>query len=217
MTAPRGLPTEPILPGHPTPGDARPAWAGDADTALRAGVRAGRPDAWREVVARYGGPLHHHATLLLGHRVDAEDLVAQTWHQGLKHAHTYDPSMPLYPWLVTICIRACLRMRARERGLRGRLRALWQRGHGVRANTAFEGSGLVHQALDALPEADRHVLVMRYMFGLSTSELSGILDARPAAVRQRVSRAMRRLREGPFGHVLGDLVPPHPRSPDEAP
>jgi RNA polymerase sigma-70 factor (ECF subfamily) len=53
----------------------------------------------------------------------------------------------------------------------------------------------VREVLARLPEADREVLVMRDLDGLSYEEVAGILDIDPAAARKRHGRALLRLHQ----------------------
>jgi RNA polymerase sigma-70 factor (ECF subfamily) len=64
----------------------------------------------------------------------------------------------------------------------------------------------VRAALAALPARDREVLVLRYLEGLSTAEVAGVLGLGEGAVKMRQLRALERLRG-----VLGDEHEEHPR------
>jgi RNA polymerase sigma-70 factor, ECF subfamily len=57
----------------------------------------------------------------------------------------------------------------------------------------------VRAALLALPEADREILVLRHLEGLSVGEAAGVLGISAGAVSVRQLRALRRLRD-----ALGD-------------
>ena len=57
----------------------------------------------------------------------------------------------------------------------------------------------VQQALSQLGEADREVLVLRYLEDLSTAEIAAVLELTESAVKMRQLRALQRLRD-----LLGD-------------
>jgi RNA polymerase sigma-70 factor (ECF subfamily) len=57
-----------------------------------------------------------------------------------------------------------------------------------------EAGEQVHRALTELPEADREILLMRTVDGLSYDEAACILEIEPAAARKRYGRALLRLR-----------------------
>jgi RNA polymerase sigma-70 factor (ECF subfamily) len=53
----------------------------------------------------------------------------------------------------------------------------------------------VRAALDALPERDREVLVLRFLEDLPTAEAAAVLGVGEGALKMRVVRALQRLRE----------------------
>ena len=57
----------------------------------------------------------------------------------------------------------------------------------------------LHEALGRLAEADREVLVLRFLEDLSTRELAAVLSISDSAVKMRQLRALQRLR-----NLLGD-------------
>jgi RNA polymerase sigma-70 factor (ECF subfamily) len=58
-----------------------------------------------------------------------------------------------------------------------------------------EQLAVVHAALARLSEADREVLVLRYLEDLSTREIAAVIDMTESAVKMRQLRALRRLRD----------------------
>jgi RNA polymerase sigma-70 factor (sigma-E family) len=64
-------------------------------------------------------------------------------------------------------------------------------------------------ALGRLPERQRAVLVLRYLFDLPDAEVGEILGVATATVRSQAARAIARLRELSQGGLLGEL-PPQP-------
>lgn len=58
-----------------------------------------------------------------------------------------------------------------------------------------EDLSAVWLALEALPERQRHVLVLRYYLDLSQDEIADLLGARPGTVRSLMSRGISQLRE----------------------
>ncbi len=142
-----------------------------------------------------------------GRSLDPENALGQTWFQALRYAHTYDPSLPPYGWLASICARACLMQRGRLAAAWAHVRQLAQRGRTTPTAAAPpEVRTVVHAALAQLADGDRQVLTLRYLFGLSCAEVARVLDVEPAALRQRVLRALRRLQEGPAAAALAAFV-----------
>ncbi len=56
-----------------------------------------------------------------------------------------------------------------------------------------ERMNLVHRALDRLDSADRKILLMTLVEGLKPSEIAGQMNLTPEVVRQRKSRAVRKV------------------------
>lgn len=183
-----------------------PTWRSESE--FRVALRAQEPRAWEEAMARYGGPLRRATASLLRGPMDPDDALGQTWFQAFKYAATYDPEMPPYSWLASICTRVCLTQRGRFAGLWDRVRRL--AGSRPTAHVPDDGraevESAVHGALARLPAPDREVLTLRYLFGLSGPEVAVVLSASPAAVRQRVLRALRRLASSTDGARLTALV-----------
>lgn len=157
---------------------------------------------------RYSGPLRRATASLLRGPMDPDDALGQTWYQAYRYAASYNPEMPPYSWLVSICTRVCLTQRGRFAGLWDRVRRLaGSRPAGyVPDDERIDVEPAIHRALGRLPAADREVLTMRYLFGLSSSEVAEALDASPAAIRQRVLRALHRLAIGADRAILSELV-----------
>lgn len=62
---------------------------------------------------------------------------------------------------------------------------------------------LVEQAIDALPQEFRTVLVARVLEGMSIEETAGLLDIKPETVKTRLHRARRLLKDALADHVGG--------------
>jgi RNA polymerase sigma-70 factor (ECF subfamily) len=62
------------------------------------------------------------------------------------------------------------------------------------------------QALDALPESLRVVVVLKDVYGLSCKEIGDQIGASEGAVKVRLHRARKRLKEKLFGREAGDEV-----------
>ncbi len=75
---------------------------------------------------------------------------------------------------------------------------------------AQEERELLQQVLADLPDESREVLILYYREGRSTSQVASLLDLSETAVRQRLSRARKRLRaewEGRVGRLVDETRP----------
>ena len=156
-------------------------------------------------------------------RLDPSDVVQETLAEAARRLADYARQRPLpfYPWLRQLAwdrlvqlhrrhVRAGKRTVRREQAdlslsqesalaLADRLVS---RGSSPSARLRrSEQRRRIQAILAQLAEADREVLVLRYLEHLSTPELAAILGLTPAGVKTRQLRALRRLRD-----LLGDDV-----------
>ncbi len=70
--------------------------------------------------------------------------------------------------------------------------------------TSEENRAVVRTALEQMIEDDRKVLVMKYALNWSSAQMAVAMDASPAAIDMRLSRARRRLAELLLEQRFGD-------------
>ena len=125
-------------------------------------------------------------------REDAEDLLQDALAQAYaRFAQLRQPERFL-SWLLSI-VRRCHLMRLRQAGRRPRTTSPYADIAPQAPVDAFQANVL--DALDSLAEPQRALLVLVYMEGLSHDEAADALGIKPTAVRMRLSRARRALRE----------------------
>jgi RNA polymerase sigma-70 factor, ECF subfamily len=125
-------------------------------------------------------------------REDAADVVAETFLVAWRRLDDVDERSAL-PWLYAVARRVLL---SQQRATR-RQEAIAQRvAAGLpEAPEPPPGSPRVLEALAALPEAEREVLLLAAWEELSSSEAARVLGCSATAYRIRLHRARRRLRE----------------------
>jgi RNA polymerase sigma factor (sigma-70 family) len=188
---------------------------GPEDLAFHRALRAGDPSAWTLADTRYGAVLRRRAAELLPRSMDPENAVGETWKESLATVATYDVDRPFLPWLLAICDRVCRRQYVLYRAQQRKAKLIWKRDHGKRHETQFEDQALVRRALATLVRGEAHVVSLRIFGRLTNREVAEACNMTPAAVRQTYSRALRHLRDGPYGEQLRCLadMPRHPRPP----
>jgi RNA polymerase sigma-70 factor (ECF subfamily) len=174
-----------------------------ADAVLVEAARAGDHDAWHELYRRVYPRLRAYAVRRVG-TVDAEDVVSETMVRavGAIDRFTLTPS-GFDGWLFGIARRICVdHHRAAERAARRRGRAaLVTNGDESAAGVSLD-EGLVladehaqiRRVFDQLTDAERELLELRVIAGLSADATAVALGKRPGAVRTAQSRALARLR-----------------------
>jgi RNA polymerase sigma-70 factor (ECF subfamily) len=130
-------------------------------------------------------------------RIDADDLLQETWFRIHKVRHTYRPGEPAIAWFFAIArhvrvdhYRKAMRTTLRERELDEKSDT---------AEVAATGRGDHLEALLApLSPGEREVVEMLKVEGLSLEEVARATSSTVGSVKQKAHRAYRKLREA-FG------------------
>jgi RNA polymerase sigma factor (sigma-70 family) len=149
-------------------------------------AQLGSSTAFEQLILLRGPNLSRYLAVRLSERyaLDAfQETVAAAWH-GLPNLK--DPSK-FWPWLVGIAAhKAADAVREQSRRVE----------QGFEPTARADESMLeVREALDALPEAFRQVLLLRYYLDLSEEEVAEALQIRVGTVKSRSARARRALME----------------------
>ena len=157
---------------------------------------AGDPDAVGPVYHEYGRLVFAVALRVVHQRELAEEATQQTFLQAWRAASTFDPGRDLTPWLITIARRAAIDIQRREH----------RRSHVDLDDAAPGDSALValppsaeqieavwrvRAAIDDLPDADRDLVRMQHLEGLSHPEIAELLGIPVGTVKSRSFRAHR--------------------------
>jgi RNA polymerase sigma factor (sigma-70 family) len=130
----------------------------------------------------------------------AEELAQETWLRFARTAPTLDPLTPVRPWLFRVGRNLFLSHRRRAiLDLDGWREDAWVRGGAplpeplerLAQTTALRQ---VERALAGLAVADRELLLLVGVEGMTPLEAASILGLAPEATRQRLARARARLR-----------------------
>lgn len=185
----------------------------ETDEELMQAYVAGDPRAFDALFSRYAARLHAFFSRSFRSGAVADDLVQTTFLKVHAARASFDPGLPVRPWLFGIAARV------RVDELRRRYRVadkisdeelgdlvLPAEGGADRWPEANEEAERVRKAIDALPEAQRVVVLLHRFEGLTFGEIAEALsEAGPklteVAVRVRAFRAFATLRE-----QLADLV-----------
>lgn len=156
---------------------------------------------YRENVDR----IYRFAKRICGQTEDAKDLVQETFLNAYRGIEQFRGEAQLSTWLYRIAIRACSRMHRRRKGEPERelsleefiptsegelqLQIPWD---GLTPEQALENKELrqaLEQAIQALPQKYRMVLVLRDMEGLTAKEVGSVMGLNERAVKSRLHRA----------------------------
>ena len=149
----------------------------------------------------------HHRTLLsffvrlTARREFSEDLVQEVFFRMLKYRHTFQPENPFRSWMFQIARNAhfdSVRRQQREARLSGPAPveevAAPEPTPDARLGRVQE-IDLLQRALAQLPFEKREVLLLSRVHNLKYDEVAEILGCEPGAVKVRVHRALKELRD----------------------
>ena len=193
-------------PQHVEPGRARstkPTRADDTPDLKREGF-ADEALPWLDAVYPFA------LRLTRGDQDEADDLVQETFMNAYRSWHTFERGSNARSWLFTICRNAFLKGR-HSSGAKREVPAsqLGTNEEGLGIGPAFgdepmdpEGAFFhetlddeVVQAIDALPEKFREVLVLSDLGDLTYGEIARVLDVPNRTVKSRLFRGRRLLQE----------------------
>jgi RNA polymerase sigma factor (sigma-70 family) len=165
-----------------------------ADERLVAASLDGDEEAFAALVSRHSGRARAVALALLRRPEEADDVVQEAVLAAFLGLDGLRERSRFGGWLCGIVANLAKMRLRRERAAR----SLGDVSGGAVVPEGVElsqdGSGVV-AALEALPAAEREAVVLHYVEGLSCHEIAGRVGRTPGAVRVRLHRARRRLRE----------------------
>jgi len=168
-----------------------------SDALLVLRVAEGDAAAYRELVQRYAGPLHHFALRLTRSQAEAEDVVQETFMRLWLRAAEYRPESRVTTWLHRIAHNLAVdRLRARGRlaELEADAEPAPRSGSPVRLLDAKRRAEALQRALDTLPERQATAIVLVHWHGLSGNEAAEVLGVTPEALESLLARGRRALR-----------------------
>ena len=147
-----------------------------------------RHDAFEELVDAYKSKIYTLCYRLLGDATDAEDAMQEILLRLFISISGFDGRSAFSTWLYRVVYNHCLNALAKRKRSGGRAE-----------EAAFEPadprslptpkSGHAQRALDQLSDADRGLLVMKYVTELELQEIAQILGLGVGAVKMRLLRA----------------------------
>jgi RNA polymerase sigma-70 factor, ECF subfamily len=156
---------------------------------------AGSERAFDELYRRLTPKVYGYLLRLARKPERAEDLVQVTYSKLHRARASYLAGAPLLPWVLAIARRAFF---DESRALRSRREDLTNEGVLPEPSaTANEGTdtGLLERGLAEIPEAYREAIVLTKITGLSLVEAAAVVESTPSAVKLRVHRGYKALRE----------------------
>ena len=198
----------------PTPGPTPSASSsGSGDSQLMGRVRDGEVALLGELFERHHQRLFAFFLRLVRSRTAAEDLVQEVFVRMLKYRHTFRVESEFVPWMFTLARNAATdRYRSRPRELPVEEDAPEPAAdlpHPIANLERVEQEQRLKRALDQLKPEKREILLLARFSELKYEQIAGILGITEGAVKVRVHRALKELKEiflvdGPQGGPLAE-------------
>jgi RNA polymerase sigma factor (sigma-70 family) len=128
-------------------------------------------------------------------RALAQDLLQETFHDAYRARHTLPEIRNPRAWLYGIARNHALVALRRQRRLDRAISRLVSRSERSAATDGTEAASILNLLQRALAPEDRALVLLRYLHGFNANEIAEMTGRSPAAVRQRLSRARKRLLE----------------------
>ena len=183
---------------HAEPVETIPGRGQCARDALAA-VRAGRTEAFAQIVGLYQAEVMTLALALMRDFPVAEELTQDAFVRAYQHLDSFDDRRPFYPWLAKITYRLAQtwrHQRAREALQRAAAESKRQSQSDddpLNALLADEQARSLWRAVQELPARERAAVVLYYRNGLRVSEAAQVMGVSAGTVKTFLLRARRHL------------------------
>lgn len=177
--------------------------------------RRGDGAAFAELVDRTHRHVYTLAYRLVGDRHEAEDVVQEAYLRAYRSLQGFRGDARFETWLYRIVANAAM-THLRRRGRFGNLLAEEDQAvriPEVRAADESVDRDEIRQALEQLPEGQRVVVVLKDVYGFSCLEIAERIGVSEGAVKVRLHRARKRLKE----LIYGSAKPGHEEVRDRLP
>jgi RNA polymerase sigma-70 factor, ECF subfamily len=152
-------------------------------------------DAFGQLYERYVDRIYSYLYYRTGSSADAEDLTARTFYQALSHLDGFEQrGLPFAAWLFTIAHNLVANFyRDRSRRPVSRLDA-GSEPAGPSPFAAAEDAQAVRDAIAGLPPERQHLILLKYVEGMSNAQIGRTLNRSEGAVKSLLRRTLAELR-----------------------
>jgi len=163
-------------------------------------ILGGDTDLYQQIIRRYNRRLYRVTWAIVHDEHEAEDVIQETYVRAYQYLADFAGRSLFSTWLIRIAVHEAWR----RKKLLGRRRDIRTNAEPANASRAghtpeddlltIEARSVLEQAIDALPELQRSVFVMRSIEEMSIAQIAECLGISEQAVKMRFSRARLTLR-----------------------
>jgi RNA polymerase sigma-70 factor (ECF subfamily) len=177
------------------------------DHELIAAARTGDGDALEELLERHQPRVYRFGMKMCGDREDAQDVLQETLLAMARGVHDFRGASSISTWLYTIARSFCIKKRRKSRFAPERHDSIDASEDVATVEVADSARGpdeevagkqvqaALDQAIATLDPDSREVLILRDMEGLTAPEVAEVLGTSTQAVKSRLHRARRSVRD----------------------
>ena len=147
-------------------------------------------EAFRFLVEAYQNQAVGHAIAILGNREDALDAVQEAFIDAFQALKNFDTARRFYPWFYVLLRNRCYKMVAKKRATESieetEIIA-------PQTNLSHEDQIALETALLLLAKADREIVTLKYLDGLSYDEIAELMEIPKGTVMSRLFYARKQL------------------------
>ena len=182
-------------------------WQALSDEQIVAQVVGGHTALFEVLMRRHNERIYRAARAIVRDDREAEDVMQQAYVNAYAHLRQFDHRAKFSTWLTRIAINEALARVRRQRRYEpfddqatdaGETMMSRQQVDPEHQAIARELGMLLERAVDALPDGNREVFMLREIEGLSTAETAESLGVSEDVVKTRLSRARAALRSDLF-------------------
>lgn len=187
---------------------------GGDEAIVVAAAQNGHAEAFEILFKRHGSRILHLAQRITRNREDAEDVTQESFQKAFSHMHSFQARSAFSTWLTRIAINEALLLLRKNRGVckvsieeeimpegAARLLEIPDASHvPERRYLDEERMSMLYSALNELSPLLRSAIELRELHERSTRETANILRISLPAVKARLFRGRRKLRQMLNGH-----------------
>lgn len=161
---------------------------------LLAAAVGGDREALTQIVLRYEADMARLSYFIAGDTEVAREAVQRAWQRAVTRLGSVSDERRLGAWLLTIAANETRQVMRRDRRRARSEQPIDEATAAEPDDAALIDRVDLVRVLVQLTEADRELLGLRYVLGLTSEEIGEQIHASPGAVRTRLSRLLHRLR-----------------------